>query len=75
MTSRCECDICNQGRLFSQHMETLRTQGLNDPVKFFDDMYSDLCHTKMDLDVANAVIAGTWPSSSEVIANARWKKS
>ena len=71
----CECKICVQGKEFSKYIKLMEKEGLygSGAITFFEDMYSDLCHTQLDLEVAESVIAGTWPHSSEVIAKARWK--
>ena len=67
----CECRICLQIKELRKHIDLLKEAGLDDSVKFFEDIYDELMHVGLDNDVNKSIIEGSWPIADENIKTAR----
>ena len=67
----CECRLCNQREEFVSQLNILRKHGLDDSVKYFEDIYLELMNIGMDNDVNKSIIEGSWPTADLNIKYAR----
>lgn len=63
----CQCKVCTYYHQFQAELAKLPEA--NRP--FFEQLYENYAMQGADLNYANAVISGAWPSADEVIACAR----
>ena len=57
----CQCQLCKHGQKFYRIIHKLPKKDK----AFMDQFYSAWMCTSEDLEVRNAVMAGTWPSAVE----------
>lgn len=65
--TRCHCALCQRNRAAAARLATLTSEQR----EFWSGIYDLLLHAEMDLDVAHAVIDGSWPGADEWIARKR----
>jgi hypothetical protein len=63
----CECERCSFNKLFEEKLAEVPESAR----QFFSDLHEKFCMVGQDLDQANSIIEGSWPSSDEYIAAAR----
>lgn len=84
----CECRICKRHEEYSHHLTNLQEVipylqepkqnawpvGVEEAIKFFEQIYNDLNNVELDNDVNKAIIEGSWPSADEQIKWARIRR-
>lgn len=63
----CQCKVCSYYHQFNAELAKLPEATR----PFFEQLYENYAMQGADLNYANAVISGAWPSADEVIACAR----
>lgn len=67
----CNCHSCKRSRKVKTLLDTMRLKGLVKEAEFVSELYDELSSLELDLDAANAIIDGTWPTADEWIAHKR----
>jgi hypothetical protein len=63
----CECERCTFNKLFEEKLAQVPESAR----QFFSDLHESYCMASQDLDQANAIIDGSWPSADEYLSAAR----
>lgn len=69
----CECDVCKEYAKYDKILKFLKFNG-EAHVEAFQDLYSRLVHTSMDLDHLQMIVAGNWPSAKDYMKSYGWVK-
>lgn len=64
----CNCEICQRSELFHLHLQKI--EDLKER-EFWENIWLALETTELDLDVARAIIDGTWPDADKIILERR----
>ena len=64
----CDCEICEQNRIFRSHLEGLTES----QVEFFEGLHEQFLNLAEDNSYYKALLEGSWPESDKVIEN--WRK-
>ena len=64
----CNCAQCQRSRRVSA---TLETGDMDAFRALIHELYTELMHTEMDLNYAQAVVDGSWPDAASVIRTTR----
>lgn len=67
----CECERCSFNSLFEEKLAEVPESAR----QFFIDLHEKYCMVSQDLDQANSIIEGSWPSSDDYIASARQERA
>ena len=63
---KCDCRVCQYGAEVRKHLNAIEDENAR---LFFEDLYEDYCHTRMDRDYYSLIVEGQWPSAREVLSN------
>lgn len=58
----CKCHLCKRGRQIERIAKSRRLKDLR---RLIGDLHEALGHAELDLEVDEAILAGTWPSARE----------